>query len=460
MQASHERLDDTGYEALFRLSPLGILIGAADGVLVDANDAAARLLGLERRELMGRVPRDLGLRAPELSEPEMTSLAPARDFELALLPRNGTRRHLSVAVYPLELAGNTRIITTLLDVTERRRAENEQRQAQAKFSGFLEAAPDAVVIANHAGEIVMVNAQTERIFGYPRSELLGQAIEILIPDRFRIRHPQHRGSYMVRPRVRPMHASGELFGRRRDGREFPVEVSLSPLETEDGVLVCSAIRDVTAPRRTEGALREALKEKEVLLQEIHHRVKNNLQVIVSLINMQRRRLESTAARDALTEYQGRVQAIALIHEQLYAANDYSRVLFSEYLRTLANNVFHAFGVSTEKIALALEIEAIELPVARAIPCGLIVTELITNAFEHAFPDDRRGTVRVVLQRSQGEIRLEIGDDGVGLTADFELSAPETLGLQLVSALAEQLQAKIVVSRERGAQFRVTFAVEE
>ena len=203
----------------------------------------------------------------------------------------------------------------------------------------------------------------------------------------------------------------------------------------------------------------SLREKEVLLQEIHHRVKNNLQVISSLINMQVRRTEDAASRSALAECQNRVQAIALIHEKLYQSRDYARVPFSDYARSLATNVFCATGVSPENTKLSVEFENLSLAVDKAIPCGLILNELITNALKHAFPNERRGTVRIQLRKADGELELVVSDNGVGLTSDFDPATSNSLGMQLVQTLVEQLDGCLEIFHEGGTTVRIAFPVE-
>jgi len=206
-------------------------------------------------------------------------------------------------------------------------------------------------------------------------------------------------------------------------------------------------------------LTASLREREVLLQEVHHRVKNNLQIISSLINMHVRKLDDTASRDALEECQTRVLAIALIHEKLYQSRDYARVPFSEYVRSLVLNVFHTTGVAPGAVQLQTSIDHLAVPVDKAIPCGLLLNELITNALKHAFKDGRRGVLQVELFRAGARVHLVVSDNGVGLPAGFDVQRSGSLGLQLVSTLAEQLDASLTITSRGGARFEVAFDME-
>jgi two-component sensor histidine kinase len=223
--------------------------------------------------------------------------------------------------------------------------------------------------------------------------------------------------------------------RRRAARPLPPEL-------EDRV------------RSRTAELTATLRERDVLLQEVHHRVKNNLQVISSLINMQVRALEEGASRDALVECEARVHAIALVQEKLYQSGDHARVPFAEYARDLAADIFHA--VSPANVSLELAVEDVAVAAGSAIPCGLILNELITNALKHAFPDGRAGTVRVEMTPVNGTgLRLAVGDDGRGLPAGFDMGTSSSLGLHLVRMLAGQLDASLEVEGARGTCFRVT-----
>jgi two-component sensor histidine kinase len=206
-------------------------------------------------------------------------------------------------------------------------------------------------------------------------------------------------------------------------------------------------------------LAATLKEREVLLQEIHHRVKNNLYVIISLMEMQARTMKHSEGRRALEECQGRVHAIALIHEKLYQSQNYAEIPFADYLRGLADEVFHATGVSQSTVGLTLSVADVAITVEKAIPCGLILNELITNALKHAFPGGRSGTVRVELEKADARrLRLAVADDGVGLPPGLNIHDAKSLGLRLVETLASQLDGELKVNGARGTSFELEFPV--
>jgi len=218
--------------------------------------------------------------------------------------------------------------------------------------------------------------------------------------------------------------------------------------------------EIQERRRSEERLALALRERGVLLQEVHHRVKNNLQVVASLINMQVRSLTDAPARQALMQCGSRVQSIARIHEMLYQAEDYARIPFSRYAQELVGRIVDA-GESGTRIETVFDVEEVPLPVEVAIPCGLLLNELVSNAIKHGFAGRAFGTVRIGLRRAIGsDVMLEVADDGVGLPDETTLVRGKSLGMHLVMTLIEQLRGRLQIERTAGARFLIFFTLPE
>lgn len=252
--------------------------------------------------------------------------------------------------------------------------------------------------------------------------------------------------------------------RRRDGQYRWILDHGVPRYSEAGVFegfIGSCI-DITEMRESAQALRartealaSALREREVLLSEIHHRVKNNLQLLSSMLSLQAR-TASPETQHALAEGQRRIDSIALVHEQLYGSRNLSAVNLARYTEALIPELCRASGVG-ERVAVALELADVELGPERAIPCGLVLSELVTNAFKHAFPGERSGTLQVAIEKlPASKLRLTVKDDGIGLDREFPPRREGSLGLDLVAIFAKQLDAEIVVERAAGTSFSLTF----
>ena len=219
--------------------------------------------------------------------------------------------------------------------------------------------------------------------------------------------------------------------------------------------------EVAERRLAEEQVRASLAEKETLLREVHHRVKNNLQLISSLLYLQSRKVADSRVREMYRESQNHIRSMALVHERLYQSSSLARIDFAQYVHGLAVDLFHSYAIDPNRIKLKLDLEDTTLDIDTAIHCGLVVNELVSNALKHAFPGKRDGEVRLTLcSDGEGHHCLEIGDDGIGLPPGLEGPDTESLGLQLVDTIVEQIGGQFTVQRDPGTMYRITFGEVE
>ncbi|HEY6896748.1 MAG TPA: PAS domain S-box protein [Rhodocyclaceae bacterium] len=443
-------------------APSAMVIVDSAGRLLLVNAQSEKLFGYPRDALIGQpvemlVPERFRGAHPAYREsfsrsPQSRPMGSGRD--LYCRRRDGSEFPVEIGLNPINTELGPMVLAAIVDITERKRQEE-------RFRRVVEYAPSAMVMADSGGRIVLANAQAELMFGYERGALPGLPVEALVPGRFRPHHPGHRREFGAAPQARPMGVGRDLFACRRDGSEFPVEIGLNPIDTEEGPMVLAAIVDITERRRVRQHLENTLQEKTVLLNEVHHRVKNNLQVISSLLNLQARHVSDPQVRAILNESQNRVKSIALTHQLLYERKEFSRVDLVGYLKRLVQLLISTYPGSTQRIVLRLEVdgEPVALDLERAVPCGLVVNELVTNAFKHAFPDNRSGEVCVALRHTDEGVLLTVADNGIGLPAGFAMDKVQSLGLQLVPLLIDQLHGSLAVASQAGTRFELRFQVE-
>jgi PAS domain S-box len=388
------------------------------GTITVFNRAAERMLGYAAGAMIGKQTpailhdaSEVAACAAELSQTLQRPIEPGFEVfvararqnqpdqrEWTYIRRDGSRFPVSLAVSALCDADGAVVgfLGIAQDITER-------RQHEAELAVLFEQSPNATFLIDAQGRVQKLNSQAIALFGYAREELRGQPVEILLPDNLRADHIAHRSHYAKAPRTRAMGADMALSARRRNGEVFPVEVMLAPIEIGGETHTLAIARDVTERKQQEAAQQKSLREKEVLLQEIHHRVKNNLQVIYSLLDLQADTVDDAATLTLLRDAQARVHAMALIHQTLYQSNNFVAVDLGSYLNTLLNDF--AASHSRPEIRLDTQLDTVYLDVQSAVPCGLLINELLTNAYKHAFPDRRSGTLSVSLCQHENRVQL-------------------------------------------------------
>jgi len=445
----------------FERMPVAMVVVDRDGEIVMVNLETEKVFGYTRDELVGQFVEKLvparfhaahpGYRNGFFAETGARSMGAGRD--LFGRRKDGSEFPVEIGLNPIDTEHGPMVLSAIVDITQRRRLER-------RFQQVVESAPSAMVMVDSAGIITMVNAQTEKLFGYARSALLGQSMDRLLPERFRGGHPALRRGFFAAPKARAMGAGRDLYGLRGDGSEFPVEIGLNPIETDEGPMVLSAIVDISERKQREERIRVALQEKDLLLGEIHHRVKNNLQIIDSLLDLQASRISDPAVQATLRDSQNRIRSMSLIHQTLYQSHDFARVDFQRFIGELVPVLMNSYASGAGRVAMHIEAQRVELPINVAIPCGLMVNELVTNALKHGFPAGVSGNIWVGLkQQLPNEAVLTVSNDGAPITPELDITRAGTLGIQLVGLLAQQIKGRLEIQRAGPTRFTVCFPTE-
>lgn len=327
----------------------------------------------------------------------------------------------------------------------------EKNLVLEKLSIVASQTDNAVLIADINGEIEWVNDGFIRMIGMPKEKVLGRRIgEISVYtdiDREMRLAIEEKRSRIFESNVTTHHLEN-----------IWISTTLTPIYDEAGFLkkIVLVDADITAGKIMQEQIAESLKEKEVLLKEIHHRVKNNLQIIISLLNLQSGYIKDETTLKAVQDGQNRVRSMALVHEKFYQAEELSEIDFGEYLEKLTQYIYQSYGDKTDRIKLSIEAERVGLDMDTAMPCGLLVNEIVSNAYKYAFPEERSGTILLKLFRKEGRVFISIKDNGVGFAPGFSVEGSESLGMQLIQALTAQLDGDLRVDTESGAEFEISF----
>jgi PAS domain S-box-containing protein len=334
--------------------------------------------------------------------------------------------------------------------------EKALQESEQNYTHLVQGLNDhAVFLLDSSGGILVWNPGAELITGYTAADVVGKQVSQL----FKGREP----GLDLDQALQQVRSEGgfklEGWAGRKNGQPFWAEISLSRLvnENEDMIGVSVIIRDATERRKAEDSMKASIQEKEVLLKEIHHRVKNNLQVISSLLRLQSETVKDKETAALFLDSQERVQSMAMVHEYLYKSTDLARINLPAYVAGLVRNLSRTFGLTSSETPPHVEVDNVNLSLDVAVPCGLLLTELISNAAKYAYPGKNGGPVDVRFRNlSNGVFELSVADKGVGFPKNFDWTKADSLGLRLVRLLTDQLQGDIVMENHQGIKFIVTF----
>jgi PAS domain S-box-containing protein len=341
------------------------------------------------------------------------------------------------------------------DVTKRKEAEQKLEESEQRYRALAELSFDAIFEIALDGTILNCNKRACDLFGYRRDELIGLNSSQLIPKKYRSEGPD-----MITDSQTTDEGAWERTYQKKDGTTFPTEIHTQIYEVGGNKRLVAYVRDITAHKEYENRIRKSLKEKETLLAEVHHRVKNNLAVISGLLEMQVLNTEDQQLLNKLKESQSRIQSIAMVHEKLYSSESFSEIQIDNYINDLLDMVVSSIIDDEKQISVRKDMEPVTLAVRQAVPCGLLLNELITNCYKHAFEGRDEGVISISIENPADDlISLRVQDDGVGLPSDFDIDNQSSLGMTLVSTLVRQLDGDLAVNSDEGSSFIISFEID-
>lgn len=448
------RESEKKHRLLFEEAGEGILYLDDNGIIKDVNPKILEMLEISKDEIVHKNFRQLDdmlvfdkAQATVGFLELMKSNQYIRQAEWEIVTPADKRLILETNARALQSEGdNVGVVIFVRDITERKRAEKALIQSEEKFRTIFENAPVMIDSFDENGQCMLWNEECENVLGWTRQEMF------LADDPLSLIAADEEMGLAARDAI-----------RRSDGifREYEVvakdgtrrQQRWADFRLPNGEII-SVGYDITERKKAEERLKRSLKEKELLLQEIHHRVRNNLQVISGLLNMHIRQSEHPPLQDSLSIVNNRIQAIAYVHHNLYKSDDFSKVNFENFVRDLSIHLLDTFGVYGA-IDIIVDAEDIALGIENAVPCALIVNELITNSIKHAFPDNS-GKIIVSLRTLNSHLGLHVIDNGIGLPEEIDFQHPNSTGLNIVRLLVKQLNGEIEVSRDNGTDVTITF----
>jgi PAS domain S-box-containing protein len=449
------RKSEEKYRGIFDESVAAIFEFDNDKNFINTNQAGLDLLGYSPEELLSMNMQDV--------DADPLIFLPAHEKILAggrlINHEHKLRRkdHTIITVLnnsrPLtdRLGNVVGMLSTMIDITARKQAEEALMAAELRRRIFFEQSLDGIVVLDEKGKVFEANPSYARMLGYP----LGEVQELHLWD-----WDARWSRSELEKKIREMDEGGDHFEtqhRRKDGSIFDVEITSTAAVLGGQKLTFCHCRDITERKKAEDQIRASLQEKVVLLKEIHHRVKNNMQIISTILSLQGKYSQGRDPEELFQDCKDRIRSMALIHESLYGTGNLSKIDFLEYLKKLTKSVAYSHGAMEMGIKVTVTGDHLILDISRAVPCGLIANELLVNSLKHAFPEKEGGEIQVHLE-VQGENQkvFEVKDNGVGLAPDFSLESSATFGWLIINNLVKQIGGSMTVESNGGAAFRIVF----
>ena len=461
MDISDRKQSEEKFRSIIHNSTDLIRILDKDGLITFDSPSSPRILGYSEGYFIGKNPLefihpdDLERVRKDLDE-VYKNLNPGTPTEFRIRKEDGS--YIPVESVSQNMTHNPNIegiIVTTHPIHQRKEMENALLESEEKYRTLFEEDPDYTILIGTDGILLDVNNATINMAGLSRHELIGKnfsELKIIPPEDIEL-HLDKINRLLQDELVKPYES--RLIDKEGNIRWTLIHF-IAVKEKENISYILGIATDITVQKLAENELRSSLKEKNILLQEIHHRVKNNMQIISSLLNLQIKYVDEEEAVNVLIESQNRVQSMAMIHEKLYESENLTNINFIEYIQSLVSNLFHSYNVKNSRIKTILEIDKVNLNMETAIPCGLIISETVSNCLKYAFPNDMSGEIFISLKSIDIGYELIIRDNGIGLPEKLEFSKLESLGLLLVNNLTEQIDGELKINKQNPTEFKITF----
>jgi PAS domain S-box-containing protein len=450
------------YRYVIETAEEGIVLFDKKGMIIEANPKASEFAGINEvlvgKNLVQLVPNiKINLKEALGAFKDILSNKPMSKAEWEFKNKIGETKFVKANYNVIKKDGKTDGIALVLeDITDLKLREKALKENEQFLENIIENIPDMIFVKDADDlKFERVNKAAEQIWGYDRDELIGNTdYDFFTKDEADF---YTRNDREVLDKKEPRDILEETIHTRLMGERI-LHTKKIPLLDDKGRsnYLLGISEDITQRKKAEIELKNSLIEKEALLREIHHRVKNNMQIISSLLNLQIDQVKEEESKDVLKDSQSRVKSMAMIHEKLYMSRDLSHINFKEYTEKLVSDIFYTYEVQIGTIKPILKVENIEINMETAIPLGLIINELVTNSLKFAFPEKVEGSVTVELKIKDGEHTLSVADDGVGIPENIDFKKTESLGLQLVNSLVNQIDGVITLDRSNGTEFKILF----